>query len=71
VLTANIAGVVAWQTRPASGGPVGATKDGIGRHRKVERCRQPKQQRKGSVRNSDAVTRRDAMGYGQHFWRPA
>jgi hypothetical protein len=30
-----------------------------------------KQQVRGSVRNSGAVTRRDAVGYGQHFWRPA
>jgi hypothetical protein len=32
---------------------------------------EPKQQLRGSVRNSGAVTRRNARGYGQHFWRPA
>jgi hypothetical protein len=30
-----------------------------------------KQQLRGSVRNSAAVIRRDAVGYGQHFWHPA
>ncbi len=30
-----------------------------------------KQQLRGSVRNSGALTRRDAAGYGQHFWCPA
>jgi hypothetical protein len=36
VPTANIAGVVAWQTRPAAGGPGWATKDRIGWQGKID-----------------------------------